>query len=155
MFPRRNKVSDDYNGPQQSINKPRGPLPLSELVPLLSRISDPRRVMIWRHGFDDWKAVEEVRKVAQQIFRPPPLRSAPPPAPPTVSIREPVIDVADAAEFKNVKPLLCGIGGWLGLLAFGQVMGILRLIVSLGQYYSTIGDEIGSGFRPQSGGRRR
>jgi len=116
----------------------RGPLSLSELVPLLSRIADPRRVMIWRLGFDDWKAVEEVREVAQQLFRPPPLRSARPPVP----IREPAVNVEDAAEFKNVKPLLSGIGGWLGLLAFGQVVGILRLIVSMGQYYTTLSDEL-------------
>jgi hypothetical protein len=30
----------------------RGPLSLSELVPLLARIADPRRVMVWRHGFE-------------------------------------------------------------------------------------------------------
>ena len=43
----------------------RGPLSLDELLPMLARIADPRQVMIWRHGFEDWKAVEEVRELAQ------------------------------------------------------------------------------------------
>ena len=118
----------------------RGPLSLSEMVPLLARVADPRHVMIWHHGFDDWKAVEDVREVAQQLFRPPPLRSAPPPVP--RAVREPAVDAADAAAFRNVKPELTGIGGWLGLVAFGQVMGILRLLVSLGQYYTTMDDQL-------------
>jgi len=123
----------------------RGPLSLSELLPLLSRIADPRRVMIWHHGFDEWKAAEDVREVAQQLFRPPPLRRPPPPVPPVgaaLAVRRPVVEAEEAAEFKNVKPELSGIGGWLGLLAFGQVVGILRLIVSLGQYYTTIDEQI-------------
>ena len=105
----------------------RGPVSHAELIPLLSRIADPRRVMIWRDGFADWKAVEEVHEVAQHLFPPPPSGSAPPP-----TIREPVVDAADAAEFKNMRPELTGIGGWLALLAFGQVMGILRSLVTLG-----------------------
>ena len=118
----------------------RGPLSHAELIPLLARIADPRRVLIWRDGFEDWKAVEDVHEVAQQLFPPPLLGSAPPPPPPAV--REPVVDAGDAAEFKNVKPELTGIGGWLALLAFGQVVGILRLLASLGQYYPTIDDEL-------------
>jgi hypothetical protein len=119
----------------------RGPLSIAELVPVLARIADPRRVMIWRHGFDDWKAVEDVREVAQQVFRPPPLKRAPPP-PPLPAVREPTVDAEDAAHFKDVKPELTGIGGWLGLLAFGQIVGILRLIVSLGQYYTTLDAQV-------------
>jgi hypothetical protein len=107
------------------------------LIPLLARVADPRRVLIWRDGFEDWKAVEDVHEVAQQLFPPPLLGSAPPP-----TVREPVVDAADAAEFKNVNPELTGIGGWLVLLAFGQVLGILRLLVTLGQYYTTISAEL-------------
>jgi hypothetical protein len=114
----------------------RGPLSHAELILLLARIADPRRVLIWRDGFEDWKAVEDVHEVAQQLFPPPPLVSAPPPA-----VRAPIVDAGDAAEFKNVKPELTGIGGWLGLLAFGQVLGILRSLVLLGQYYTTLDGE--------------
>jgi hypothetical protein len=121
----------------------RGPIPLSELLPLLGRIADPRYVMVWRHGFNDWKPVEEVREIAQQLFRPPPLRQAPPPDP---VIREPTVPADDAAEFNDVKPKLSGIGGWLGLLAFGQIMGTLRLIVIVGRYMQTITDEVWNRF---------
>ena len=116
----------------------RGPVPEAELIPLLARSADPRRVMIWRDGFDGWKAVEDVHEVAQQLFSPSRSRSAPPP----LAVREPAVSAADAAEFKNVKPELTGIGGWLALLAFGQVVGVPRLVVSLGQYYTTISDEL-------------
>jgi GYF domain 2 len=40
----------------------RGPLSLPELVPLLSRIADPRRVMVWRHGFEEWKLAAPLRR---------------------------------------------------------------------------------------------
>ena len=121
----------------------RGPLSLPELVPLLSRIADPRRVMVWRHGFEEWKAVEDVREVAQQLFRPPPLRRAPPPVP---VVPTPAGVDREASDFKNVKLAPAGIGGWLGLLAFGQVVGIMRLAVSLSQYYTTLDPQITTKF---------
>jgi hypothetical protein len=65
-----------------------------------------------------------------------------PPAPAAPVIREPAVGETDAAHFKDVKPELTGIGGWLGPLAFGQVLGILRLLASLAQYYATIDAEI-------------
>jgi len=123
-------------------SRARGPVSRAELIPLLARIADPRRVMIWRDGFEDWKAVEDVHEVAQQLFPPPPPSgSAPPP-----TVREPVVDAGGAAEFKNVNPELTGIGGWLGLLAFGQVVGILRSLVSLGQYYTKLDGELWNRF---------
>jgi len=122
----------------------RGPLSIDELIPLLIRISDARRIRIWRHGFDDWKQVEDVREVAQQVFRPPPLKSMPPAIPPAPApqVREPAVNAEDAANFKNVRPELTGLGGWLALIGFGQLTGILRLLVSLGEYYSKIDGEL-------------
>jgi hypothetical protein len=147
-------------------------MPLSELLPLLARIADPRCVMVWRHGFDGWKPVEEVREIAQQLFTPPPLRRPPPPVPrvgePAVSIEnlvgkpavleensvseptiaeenpagKPAVAEGNAAEIKNVQPALSGIGGWLGLVAFGQVVGILRLVVNVGQYTASLGNDV-------------
>lgn len=98
--------------------------------------------MIWRHGLEDWKAVEDVREVAQQLFRPPPLHPASPPTPP----REPAVDVEEAAAFKDIKPEPSGIGGWLGLVALGQVVGILRLIATFGQYMQSISDDVWNRF---------
>ncbi|WP_314952070.1 DUF2569 family protein [Bradyrhizobium cosmicum] len=122
----------------------RGPLAIDQLIPLLLRISDPRRIMIWRHGFEDWKPVEDVREVAQQVLGPPPLKPKPPPIPPkqTPLAREPVVDAEDAAYFKDVKPELTGLGGWLALVGFGQVAGILRFIVSIGEYYSRMDNQL-------------
>ena len=113
----------------------RGPIPLSDLLPLLSRTADPRHVLVWRTGFDSWKRVEDVQEIAQQLFPPPPLR-------PTAVVREPAVAAEDAAEFKDVKPELWGIGGWLGLVALGQVLGILRLIASVGMYIQSITDDV-------------
>ena len=124
----------------------RGPISIAELVPALARTADPRRVMIWRDGFDHWKPVEDVHEVAAQLSRPPPLSHALPPVPAAPAVREPTVDATDASHFRDVKPELSGIGGWLGLLALGQMLGILRLVVSLGQYYATIDDEIWNKF---------
>jgi hypothetical protein len=99
--------------------EPCGPLPLAELLPLLSQMADPQHVKVWRHGFDDWKPVGEVREVARHL-----------PA------------VEGATEIKSIESGPSGIGGWLGLLAFGQVMGILRQIVAVGQYLQGISADI-------------
>src|SRR5258708_38658009 len=114
--------------------KPAGQLSNDELIPLLVRISDPRCIMIWRHGFDDWKPVEEVREVAQQLFRPPPLKPRPLPIPPGSAplVREPVVDAEDAAHFKDVKPELTGLGGWVAPVGLWQGSGVLRFLYSLG-----------------------
>lgn len=124
--------------------KTRGPLPIDELISLLVGISDPRRIMIWRHGFDDWKPVEEVREVAQQVFRPPPLKPVPPPIPRASAplVREPAVDAEDAAYFKDVKPELTGLGGWLALIGFGQVVGSLRVLISNVEYYSKMDEQL-------------
>ena len=123
----------------------RGPLSLSELLPVLGRIPDPRLVMIWKPGFADWKTVEEVREVAQQLFRPPPLR--PPQTPPVVQqTHAPAVTAQDAAEFKDVKPELTGLGGWLTLLGFGLVVGLLRFLVTIGEYYNMLSSELWARF---------
>jgi hypothetical protein len=97
----------------------RGPLSLAELLPLIARIADPQRVMVWRDGFDDWKPVEEVHEFAEQLSQPSPLKATPPPIP---EIHE-----------RGVKPELSGIGGWLALLALTQISDVLGMIVAVGQ----------------------
>jgi hypothetical protein len=117
----------------------RGPVPISELLPLLAGIADSRRVLVWREGLESWKPVEEVREIAEQLLRAQPLDSAPPPV--AVS-REAAVLAEDAAAFRDVQSEMTGISGWLALLAFGQVMGILRLIFNVVQYVQSISVEV-------------
>jgi hypothetical protein len=112
----------------------RGPVSPAELIAHLSKLVDPQKALIWRHGFEEWQRVETVVEIARQVMRPPPLRPRTPPEPPP--IREPAIGAEEAAQFKDIKPELTGIGGWLVLVVFGQVVGLVRLIVSNGEYYA-------------------
>ncbi|MBR0907694.1 DUF2569 family protein [Bradyrhizobium liaoningense] len=121
----------------------RGPISISELLTLLARVADPRRVLVWRQGFENWKPVEEVHEIAQQLLQ------STPPSPeslPVELIREPAVPAQDAAAFKNVQTEMTGISGWLGLLAFGQVIGIMRMVVSAAQYAQSIGGEMWAQF---------
>src|ERR1043166_7943838 len=99
----------------------KGPCSLEELIEALSKTSDPVNVLVWRNGFDEWRAVDQVREVATKLFRPPPLPRAP--ARPEPTAREPSVSEVEAAQFKGVEPQLAGIGGWLVLVAIGQVLG--------------------------------
>src|SRR5262249_15542999 len=116
----------------------RGPLSLADLGGNLSKVSDQERVLVWRKGFENWKPVSAVSEVAGQMIRPPPLRPPPPPvvspAEPPSKIHEPVVS-DDLGALKDVKPPLSGIAGWLILIAIGQVVGVIKLLGSLVQYY--------------------
>jgi hypothetical protein len=126
----------------------RGPVSLAQLVALLAKIPDPRRVMIWRHGFENWKPMEDVREIAERVFRPPPLPTsqapmlpAPPPLAPV--IREPVaIDTDDSEYFKKKSTTPLPFGGWLYLLGLGQIMGILRFISGMKDYYGGLDQDL-------------
>jgi hypothetical protein len=45
--------------------KQKGPLPVKkeELVAALSDISDPTKAPVWRHGFGEWRTVDQVREI--------------------------------------------------------------------------------------------
>ncbi len=79
------------------------------------------------------------RSAAQNNGKP-----GPPPIPPASAplVREPVVNAEDAAHFKDVKPELTGLGGWLALIGFGQLAGILRFLVSIGEYYSKMDEQL-------------
>jgi Protein of unknown function (DUF2569) len=102
---------------------------------------DPRKVLVWRNGFEEWEAAETVRELAEALFRPPPLR---PTAPAIHSAegprtRGPAVTAQKAAASKGAK--LEGIDGWLGLVAFGQVLGVLLLPIALPLEYWHAGPE--------------
>jgi hypothetical protein len=121
----------------------RGPLPISELITRLASIPDVHRILVWREGLTNWKPVADVREISEQLVRP----QRPEPAPsPVGAMREPTVPAEDAAAFKDVQAELTGISGWLALLAFGQVMGILRLIFNVGQSIQSITDEVWTHF---------
>ena len=118
----------------------RGPLSTGELIPMLGRIADPRRVMIWRQGFEDWKPVEDVLEIAQQVIRSAPVRGEPPSLSPVTG--EPAVDAPDTKAVKNLKPKLTGLGGWLAIVVIGQIVGILRLLSAMAQYFATLDHQV-------------
>jgi hypothetical protein len=50
-----------------------GPMDLKELQVILSRLSDPRNLLVWRVGFEGWQRAGNVAELAQFIDKPPPL----------------------------------------------------------------------------------
>jgi hypothetical protein len=58
-------------------NETRGPIAFDQLIKLLSQLPTPRGVLVWREGFDNWKAAENVREIAEKLIRPPPLPTKP------------------------------------------------------------------------------
>jgi hypothetical protein len=74
----------------------RGPISAVNLVALLSKMPDPRTVMIWRHGFEDWKPTHEVPEIARQVVRPPPSR--PKVRPPPANVRKPAVNTSDVNQ---------------------------------------------------------
>jgi Protein of unknown function (DUF2569)/GYF domain 2 len=55
----------------------RGPITFDQLVKVLSLLPTPKGVLVWREGFDDWTAAENVREIAVKLIRPPPLPLTP------------------------------------------------------------------------------
>lgn len=127
----------------------RGPVSLAELMAALARTADPRRVLVWRQGFDNWKPVELVDEVTAQLPPPPapkPVPPPPPPGPPAAPRAVPppappraaaIADAAGAAMPAAATPHLAGIGGWLIFIAIGQVLGPVRTGIALVKYYTS------------------
>jgi len=99
----------------------RGPVSLAALVPILAKSPNPGSVLVWRQGMADWQAAASMPEIAGR------LSSAPADKPTTTP----------ASNTPGV-PALKGIGGWLVLVAIGQVLGPLRTLVSIAAYYANI-----------------
>jgi hypothetical protein len=50
-----------------------GPVDLKEIQVVLSQISDPRNLLVWKAGFKDWERALNVPELTQFINKPPPL----------------------------------------------------------------------------------
>src|SRR5262252_1523539 len=61
---------------------PRGPVSLAELVAALGKIPEPRKTLVWRQGFPDWKPAELVPELSEELPSAPTPAPAPEPAPP-------------------------------------------------------------------------
>jgi GYF domain 2 len=55
----------------------RGPIAFDPLLKLLSQRPSPRGVLVWREGFANWTAAENVREIVEKLIRPPPLPHQP------------------------------------------------------------------------------
>jgi GYF domain 2 len=107
-------------------NETRGPIAFDQLIKFLSHLSSPKGVLVWREGFDDWTAAENVREIAEKLIRPPPLpRSLPLPS------RKPVSNLSPEYRAMNVSPekpkrnwlhTIATLGAWV--LAYGLARAI-------------------------------
>jgi hypothetical protein len=65
---------------------------------------DPRKVLVWRNGFEEWEAADTVRELAEQLFRPPPLKPNAPAIHPAEEprIREPAVTHIEPKQRLNI-----------------------------------------------------
>jgi hypothetical protein len=91
---------------------PKGPFSFRELIHVLSGFPDLKRIFVWRNGFEEWEAADQVREIGAELLRPRPIRKQ--------------------------KPELTGIAGWLDLVALQQVVTLLRTLVLFLEYISTL-----------------
>src|SRR6266478_5679299 len=118
-----------------------GPVDLKELQVILSRISDPRNLLVWKVGFKGWERAGNVPELAEFIDKPPPLPQTSQPRKSGNSQQQEQTTLSKSKQL-STDPKLTGIGGWLILVALGQIFGPIKLLVSIGQYYSTLDSNI-------------
>ena len=137
----------------------RGPIAFDQLIKLLSQLPTPRGVLVWREGLTGWTAAENVREIVEKLIRPPPLRPASSAVAPTVTDdtvtryqqqfkKDTPVDDETVARYQQqfqkskseltLQPELTGLGGWLGLLGFGLVAGMLKALVKTRQSWSLV-----------------
>jgi hypothetical protein len=104
---------------------------------ILSRVANARNVLVWRDGFSGWVEAGNVPELAPQLVKPPPLPIRP--------SRVPQKTMAGPISPAN-KEGLVGIGGWLILVAIGQVLGPLKRLASLFDYYTRLDGDLWTKF---------
>jgi GYF domain 2 len=55
-----------------------GPLSLADLTSILSHVSSPEDVLVWKAGFEKWQRASSVSELAVLVIKPPPLPTIPP-----------------------------------------------------------------------------
>jgi hypothetical protein len=121
-----------------------GPLSLADMAAALSRVSNGSSVLVWRDGFPSWVKAGSVAELATHIIKPPPL-----PVSPRISSQKalpdptlPIIVGEVRGTPETNKNDLVGIGGWLILVAIGQILGPLKYIAFLFNYYTNLQSDL-------------
>jgi len=116
-----------------------GPLSLTELISIFSRVSDAKSIFVWRDGFASWRTAGTVPEIARHILKPPPVPGTPRAQLQTTQTAVPQITTSEASTKPQTnKKDLVGIGGWLILVAIGQVLAIFKCLAFLLNYYSSL-----------------
>jgi hypothetical protein len=117
-----------------------GPFSQTELIGILAQVPGARNVLVWRDGIVNWQKASEFPDLLPYVIKPPPVPVPPPLPTKNATAVEPTIHADDRVRFQYAGKIAAEpdvIGGWLILVAFGQVVGPLRLLASLFSYYES------------------
>src|SRR5262249_40355665 len=91
----------------------KGPMPFGDLVNALSVMHDPADVLVWRAGFQSWARAADVAELATRLLGFP---------------ANPTLATGTQSPASEPKPLR--FGGWLILLAIGQALAPIQILVA-------------------------
>jgi GYF domain 2 len=106
-------------------NETRGPIGFDQLIELLPQLPTPKAVLVWREGFDDWRAAENIREIAEKLIRPPPLSRSLPSSRSPISTPSPEYPAMNASPEKPRRNWLHSIAT---LVAWVLAYGLARAI---------------------------